>query len=98
MVLRSLLKAGMDVARLNFSHGDHATHRQAAIDVRAAAEDAERPVALLGDLQGPKIRTGALDTAFQRLVRGRRVFLTSDPREGENEIEVSHRELVDALR
>jgi pyruvate kinase len=96
-VLRSLLKAGMDVARLNFSHGDHATHRQAAIDVRAAAEDAGLPVALLGDLQGPKIRTGSLEAAFQRLVRGRRVFLTGGPREGENEIEVSHPELVDAL-
>ncbi len=97
-VLRSLLKAGMDVARLNFSHGDHATHRQAALDVRAAAEDAGRPVALLGDLQGPKIRTGELDTAFQRLVRGRRVFLIAGSRQGENEIEVSHPELVDALR
>ena len=97
-VLRNLLKAGMDVARLNFSHGDHATHRQAAMDVRAAAEDADRPVALLGDLQGPKIRTGPLDTAFQRLVRGRRMFLISGRREGENEIEVSHAELVEALR
>ena len=96
-VLRNLLKAGMDVARLNFSHGDEATHRQAAIDVRAAAEDADCPVALLGDLQGPKIRTGALESAFQRLVRGRRVFLTHK-RERENEIEVSHPELVDALR
>ena len=97
-VLRSLLKAGMDVARLNFSHGDHTTHRQAAMDVRAAAEDLDLPVALLGDLQGPKIRTGELDTAFQRLVRGRRMFLIAGHREGENEIEVSHAELVDALR
>jgi pyruvate kinase len=99
-VLRNLLKAGMDVARLNFSHGDHSTHRQAAIDVRAAAEDADRPIALLGDLQGPKIRTGPLDAAFQRLVRGRRVLLTGGSRDGgaESEIEVSHPELVDALR
>jgi pyruvate kinase len=97
-VLKNLLKAGMDVARLNFSHGDHATHRQAATDVRAAAEDADRPVALLGDLQGPKIRTGGLESAFQRLVRGRPVFLIGGKREAENEIEVSHPELVDALR
>jgi pyruvate kinase len=97
-VLRNLVKAGMDVARLNFSHGDHATHRQAALEVRAAAEDAGRPIALLGDLQGPKIRTGELDTAFQRLVRGRRVFLIASHRESENEIEVSHPELVEALR
>ena len=88
----------MDVARLNFSHGDEATHRQAALDVRAAAEDADCPVALLGDLQGPKIRTGALESAFQRLVRGRRIFLTGGKREGQNEIEISHPELVDALR
>jgi pyruvate kinase len=96
-VLRSLMQAGMDVARLNFSHGDHATHRQAATDVRAAAEAAGRPVAILGDLQGPKIRTGALEAAFQRLVRGRHVVLTGAARAAENEIEVSHPELVDAL-
>src|ERR1700674_4987260 len=53
-VLRKMLKAGMDVARLNFSHGDHDTHRQAAIDARAAAEADDRPVAFLCDLQGPK--------------------------------------------
>jgi pyruvate kinase len=97
-VLRAMLQAGMDVARLNFSHGDHATHREAAANVRAAAEAADRPVALLGDLQGPKIRTGPLESAFQRLVRGRRVFLTGSPRAAENEIEISHPELVDALR
>ena len=106
-VLRTMISAGMDVARLNFSHGDHATHRQVAENVREAAEAAGRPVALLGDLQGPKIRTGALESAFQRLVRGRTVFLTAQPRHAgraqgalptDNEIEVSHHELVEALR
>jgi len=97
-VLRTMISAGMDVARLNFSHGDHETHRQAATNVREAAEAAGRPVALLGDLQGPKIRTGALESAFQRLVRGRTVFLIAETRQAENEIEVSHRELVEALR
>jgi len=97
-VLRTMISAGMDVARLNFSHGDHETHRQAATNVREAAEAAGRPVALLGDLQGPKIRTGALESALQRLVRGRTVFLIAETRQAENEIEVSHRELVEALR
>ena len=97
-MLRTMINAGMDVARLNFSHGDHDTHRQVAADVREAAEAAERPVALLGDLQGPKIRTGALEAAFQRLVRGRTVFLSAEPRVAESEIEVSHPELVEALR
>jgi pyruvate kinase len=93
-----MVQSGMDVARLNFSHGDHPTHRQAAENVRAAAEAVGRPVALLGDLQGPKIRTGPLDTAFMRLARGRRVFLVRGPRGAADEIEVSHPELVDALR
>jgi pyruvate kinase len=97
-VLRTMISAGMDVARMNFSHGDHETHRQVATNVREAAEDAGRPVALLGDLQGPKIRTGALESAFQRRVRGRTVFLTAEPRRAENEIEVSHHELVEALK
>jgi len=97
-VLKNLIVAGMDVARLNFSHGDHDTHRRAARDVRAAAEAVGRPVAILGDLQGPKIRTGALDTSFLRLVRGRRVVLTASPRKLPDEIEVSHGELVDAVR
>ena len=103
-VLRTMIQAGMDVARLNFSHGDHATHRQVAADVREAADAAGRPIALLGDLQGPKIRTGPLESAFQRLVRGRTVYLTGGHRPAgaapkpENEIEVSHPELVTALR
>lgn len=79
-VLRTMISAGMDVARLNFSHGDHATHRQVAADVREAAEAAGRPIALLGDLQGPKIRTGPLESAFIRLVRGRTVILTGESR------------------
>src|ERR1700687_6408797 len=79
-MLRTMIHAGMDVARLNFSHGDHATHRQVAADVREAAEAAGRPIGLLGDLQGPKIRTGPLESAFQRLVRGRTVYLTGGHR------------------
>jgi pyruvate kinase len=110
-VLRAMIQAGMDVARLNFSHGDHATHRQVAADVREAAEAADRPIALLGDLQGPKIRTGPLESAFMRLVRGRTVILTEESRtrraqdahsegsaQADNHIEISHPELVEALQ
>ena len=97
-VLRAMVGAGMDVARLNFSHGDAQTHREAAANVREAAEAAGRPIALLGDLQGPKIRTGSLETSFQRLVRGRPVVLVGGHREEPNQIEVSHKELVQALR
>lgn len=111
-ILRTMIQAGMDVARMNFSHGDDATHRQVAADVREAAEAAGRPIALLGDLQGPKIRTGPLEAAFQRLVRGRTVVLTGESRtrrsqdahsiqgaaQADNHIEISHPELVEALQ
>ena len=97
-VLRAMVQAGMDVARLNFSHGDAETHRAAAANVRDAAEAAGRPVALLGDLQGPKIRTGTVEGTFQKLVRGRTVELVGPPRQARNQIEVSHKELVQALR
>jgi pyruvate kinase len=79
--MRAMVQAGMDVARLNFSHGDAQAHRLAAAGVREAAEAAGRPVALLGDLQGPKIRTGHVDGTFQRLVRGRTVTLVGAPPE-----------------
>jgi pyruvate kinase len=58
--IRALIDAGMDVARINFSHGDHAEHRARIAAVRKAGEEAGRAVAILQDLQGPKIRTGSL--------------------------------------
>src|SRR5256885_4076853 len=116
-VLRAMIQAGMDVARLNFSHGDAKGHREAAANVREAAEAVGRPVALLGDLQGPKIRTGPVEGTFRRMVRGRTVTLVGGappsasptpphewegkghlPMNGEDQIEVSHVELVQALR
>ncbi len=59
-VLVRMVAAGMDVARLNFSHGTHEEHHEVAALVREASQRAGRPVALLQDLPGPKIRIGAL--------------------------------------
>src|SRR5438874_11581973 len=56
--IRGLVDAGMDVARLNFSHGSHADHEQVYRHVREAAEATGRAVGILADLQGPKIRLG----------------------------------------
>src|SRR5207245_9871636 len=55
-----LLRAGMDVARLNFSHGSHEEHAKSISMLRAAAVAHEKPIAILADLQGPKIRTGPM--------------------------------------
>lgn len=59
-MISRLLQAGMDVARLNFSHGTHAEHAQTIAALRAAAVEHQKPIAILADLQGPKIRTGPL--------------------------------------
>ncbi len=58
--ISSLIAAGMDVARINFSHGTLEQHARTIANVRAAAQAAGRPIAVLGDLQGPKIRVGVL--------------------------------------
>ena len=59
-VIEKMIRAGMDVARLNFSHGTHEEHLAAMNAVREAAERAGEPITILQDLQGPKIRTGNL--------------------------------------
>src|SRR5438046_8032426 len=78
-VLGRLVEAGMDVARLNFSHGTHDDHLRAIGNVRRAAETAGRPVALLLDLQGPKIRVGKIDGGKAQLEAGAEVTITVDP-------------------
>ena len=59
-MLEQLVVNGMDVARFNFSHGEHADHARTLERLRAVCRHLVRPVAVLQDLQGPKIRTGAL--------------------------------------
>src|SRR5688500_12953586 len=77
--IRELVAAGMDVARLNFSHGDHQGHGRLAQWVREASRESGRPVAILQDLSGPKIRTGLLRERRAVMLRaGQRFWLTSD--------------------
>src|SRR5215831_19797572 len=60
VVLRDLMRLGMDVARLNFSHGTHEEHARLIKRLRAVARQEGRTICILQDLQGPKIRTGRL--------------------------------------
>jgi pyruvate kinase len=80
--IRELVAAGMDVARLNFSHGEHAEHAERFHKVRAAAVAAERPVGILADLQGPKIRLGRFANGPVYWANGETVVITSDVIEG----------------
>ena len=77
--LVEMIKAGMDAARLNFSHGNHEDHRRMLARVRRAAATVGRPVATLSDLCGPKIRLGCFADGQVELIDGTRVVLT--PRE-----------------
>lgn len=74
----ALIAAGMDCARLNFSHGTHETHAATAKMVREAASKARRPVAILGDLCGPKMRVGKFPDGPIELVDGARFVLTTE--------------------
>ncbi|HHH11700.1 MAG TPA: pyruvate kinase [Sorangium sp.] len=74
-VLDEMIARGMDVARLNFSHGDHAGHQSTFHRVRAAAARAGREIAILQDLQGPKIRVGKLAGNSMLLTEGQTVCI-----------------------
>lgn len=63
-MIRDMIKEGMNVARLNFSHGTHEEHLQRLEWVRQASLEVDKPVAILQDLQGPKIRCGVIPTPF----------------------------------
>ena len=83
-MVRALVASGMDAARLNLSHGTHDDHRQRAKLVRDAQAEAGRPLALIGDLQGPKFRVGDLPSPLQ-LVQGEEITVVvgANGREGE---------------
>ena len=76
-VLEGLVRAGMDVARLNFSHGTHEEQRRRVELVRRAAKRVGRPVAILQDIQGPKIRLGKFEGGQLEVAEGQTVTVTT---------------------
>ncbi|WP_075009771.1 pyruvate kinase [Stigmatella aurantiaca] len=77
-MLEALIEAGMDVARLNFSHGSHEQHAENIAKLRAASLKLRKAVGILGDLQGPKIRTGRFITGSTMLKEGATFTITTD--------------------
>ncbi|MCP4897047.1 MAG: pyruvate kinase [bacterium] len=77
-VIRQLMTAGMDVVRLNFSHGEHELHRRVYETVREEARKLGLPIAILADLQGPKIRVGRMCDGALQLESGAELALTSE--------------------
>ncbi|TVP74719.1 MAG: pyruvate kinase [Gemmatimonadales bacterium] len=94
--IRELVNAGMDVARVNMSHGSHDTHRQAIQDVRTVAEGVRRPVAVLLDLQGPKIRVGRLEEPLA-LTPGQEVVFAPEADAEGDDVPTTYRALASDL-
>jgi len=80
--LGELIEAGVEIARVNFSHGDRAEKQRQIENVRRVAAEAGRPVAVLQDLQGPKVRIGEIRDGAATLVEGETLRIQAEPREG----------------
>ena len=77
--IRRLIESGMNVARMNFSHGSHDEHKERIETVRSAAHELGQPVAILQDLQGPKIRVGQMKDGSVILREGETLTITPEP-------------------
>ncbi|MGB5951403.1 MAG: pyruvate kinase, partial [Ornithinimicrobium sp.] len=89
--VQSIVEAGMDVARLNMSHGGHDEHQRRYDMVRRAGDDVGRAVAVLADLQGPKIRTARFADGPVTLVEGERFTITTRDVKGDvDEVGTTH--------
>jgi pyruvate kinase len=97
--IRELISAGIDVARLNFSHGDHDFHRRLAGWVREAAAAEGRVVAVLQDIQGPKLRVGTFPSGTVTLATGETIRLLQGRRPAEpGSVYVDYDHLLEDLR
>ena len=98
-IIEQMVRAGMDVARLNFSHGTHAEHRQAIERIRSVEARVGKPLAILQDLQGPKIRLGAFAAGSAMLRRSDRFTLTTEPCLGTSQrASISYPDLVQEVK
>lgn len=77
-IVSDLIKAGMNVARLNFSHGSHDDHRKMIQIVREVSADLNSPIPILQDLQGPKLRVGKIKNGAVELKKGQTIVITTD--------------------
>ncbi|MGI9124351.1 MAG: pyruvate kinase [Mycobacterium sp.] len=94
-VVKALVEAGMDVARLNFSHGDHEDHQASYDRVRRASDVTGRAVGILADLQGPKIRLGRFAEGKTVWANGETVRITVDECEGTHDrVSTTYKELA----
>ncbi|MBS7538367.1 pyruvate kinase [Ancylobacter lacus] len=97
--IKALYGAGVDVFRLNFSHGTQADHGRVLDTVRAVEKEAGRPIGVLADLQGPKLRVGRFVENAITLTPGTSIRFDTDMTPGdEKRVPINHPEIIEALR
>ena len=95
-ILEKVIMAGMNVARLNFSHGDHEEHKARIDTIRKVADRLDKTVGILLDTKGPEIRTHAMENGQVELVRGQRIDVSMTEVLGNSErFSVSYEGLID---
>lgn len=98
-ILEQLFEAGVDVFRLNFSHGDHEQQKKNIANLRALEEKLDRPIAILQDLQGPKFRVGRFDGDKVELSTGQAFQFDTDEKLGDNtRVHLPHPEIFKAAK
>lgn len=96
--IAELFRAGADVFRLNFSHGEHADHRQRYEAIRRLERDTSRPIGILMDLQGPKLRVGRFADGKVTLTQGQRFRFDLEDRRGDvTRVTLPHPEVLSVL-
>ena len=97
--IHSLFQAGADIFRLNFSHGNHDDHRKRVFHIRQYEKRLGRPIAILGDLQGPKIRIGIFKKTYVILKNNQKFILDLNPKEGDqNRVFLPHKEIFKSVK
>ncbi|SUD40646.1 pyruvate kinase [Ectopseudomonas mendocina] len=97
--IRQLVEAGVNLFRLNFSHGEHADHAQRYQWVREVERELNQPIGILMDLQGPKLRVGRFAEGKVQLVNGQSLRLDLDTTPGDaSRVNLPHPEIIEALQ
>ncbi len=97
-MIKALYEAGADVFRLNMSHGDHEDIRKRHSIIREVEADVGRPIGILADLQGPKLRVGTFKNGSEELEEGQSFRLDLDDAPGDaHRVQLPHKEIFDAL-
>ncbi len=98
-MIRALFEAGVDLFRLNFSHGSHESHALVAQHIRSIETDAGRPIGIMADLQGPKLRLGTFEGGSIDIKKGDIIRFDLDPAPGKHgRINLPHPEVLKVLQ